>query len=201
MSTMSVSTARSVSNPIRTTTPVATSRLYQSTFASRQRTQSITSPTSTLSPPLRPVPLPKTRPRSNTNYSNRTASPAFSDASFSHSRSSLNLSRPSQFGRPRVPRQSLSSLPRSTPPPTRTSNVRKPYVANPKNKLDVAIGEVVNKLPVNVDINVEVVAETWKDQSGKYWIGSLDPKLCFCRILRSQMVMVRVGGGWTELSK
>ncbi|TCD70502.1 hypothetical protein EIP91_003263 [Steccherinum ochraceum] len=47
----------------------------------------------------------------------------------------------------------------------------------------------------------KVVADTWKDQSGKYWIGSQDPRLCFCRILRSQTVMVRVGGGWAELSK
>lgn len=73
------------------------------------------------------------------------------------------------------------------------------YVANPDNKLDVAVGDVVNNLPVN--INVEVVADTWKDQSGKYWIGGEEPKLCFCRILRSQTVMVRVGGGWMELSK
>jgi hypothetical protein len=77
--------------------------------------------------------------------------------------------------------------------------MRKTYVANPKNKLDVAVGDVVNKLPVN--INIEVVADTWKDQSGKYWIGDQEPKLCFCRILRSQTVMVRVGGGWQELSK
>jgi hypothetical protein len=76
---------------------------------------------------------------------------------------------------------------------------KKAYVANPKNKLDVAVGDVVNKLHVN--INVEVVADTWKDQSGKYWIGDQEPKLCFCRILRSQTVMVRVGGGWQELSK
>jgi len=72
-------------------------------------------------------------------------------------------------------------------------------VANPKNKLDVAIGDVVNKLPIN--INIEVVADTWKDKSGKYWIGDQEPKLCFCRILRSETVMVRVGGGWQELSK
>lgn len=63
----------------------------------------------------------------------------------------------------------------------------------------MAVGDVVNKLPVN--INIEVVADTWKDQSGKYWIGDQDPKLCFCRILRSKTVMVRVGGGWCELSK
>jgi hypothetical protein len=76
---------------------------------------------------------------------------------------------------------------------------RKNYVANPKNKLDMAVGDVVNNLPVG--INIEGVSGSWKDQSGKYWIGDQDPKLCFCRILRSQTVMVRVGGGWTELSK
>lgn len=203
MSMMSVaSTSRSVSNPAPSTTPVATSRLYQSTFASRQRTQSTASPTSMVTPPPKPGIQPKSRPRSNTSHATRTASPAFSEVStFSQSRSSLNLSRASHYPRARVPRQSFSSLSRATPPLPRTSKVRKPYVANPKSKLDMAVGEVVNKLPINVDINVEVVAETWKDQSGKYWIGSQDPKLCFCRILRSQMVMVRVGGGWTELSK
>ena len=64
---------------------------------------------------------------------------------------------------------------------------------------DVAVGAVVNKLPANVTI--EPVLDTWKDESGKYWIGDQEPKLCFCRILRSQTVMVRVGGGWSELSK
>ena len=52
-------------------------------------------------------------------------------------------------------------------------------------------------VPVNI-------AETddWKDQSGRYWIGSKGrAKLCFCRILRSRTVMVRVGGGWVELSR
>jgi hypothetical protein len=63
----------------------------------------------------------------------------------------------------------------------------------------VAVGDVVNQLPVG--INIESVPEGWRDQSGKYWIGNQEPKLCFCRILRSQTVMVRVGGGWTELSK
>lgn len=74
-----------------------------------------------------------------------------------------------------------------------------PYVANPKNKLDVAVGDIVNSLPV--DINIQVAEDGWRDQSGKYWIGGEDAKLCFCRILRSQTVMVRVGGGWMELSK
>lgn len=37
-------------------------------------------------------------------------------------------------------------------------------------------------------------------EAGRYWIGQ-PPKLCYCRILRSRTVMVRVGGGWVELSK
>jgi len=102
----------------------------------------------------------------------------------------------------RAPRQSFPTSNKVQTPPRKTKpQPRKTYIANPKNKLDVAVGDVVNKLPVNVNINVEVVADTWKDQSGKYWIGDQEPKLCFCRILRSQTVMVRVGGGWQELSK
>jgi len=97
----------------------------------------------------------------------------------------------------RAPRQSFPVPTIPTPP--RKPPPKKAYVANPKSKLDMAVGDVVNKLPVN--INVAMVPETWKDQSGKYWIGDQDPKLCFCRILRSRTVMVRVGGGWTELSK
>ncbi|KAG1097369.1 hypothetical protein G6F42_018191 [Rhizopus arrhizus] len=36
---------------------------------------------------------------------------------------------------------------------------------------------------------------------GRYWFGNLNPKLAYCRVLKSKMVMVRVGGGWTELSQ
>jgi len=121
-----------------------------------------------------------------------------SDAS-SHSRSfgPTSLSH-STWGR--APRLSFPTVPRSSTPQSKASQSRKkPYVANPKNKLDVAVGDIVNNLPV--DINIEVVEETWRDQSGKYWLGAEEPKLCFCRILRSQTVMVRVGGGWMELSK
>ncbi|KXN87916.1 hypothetical protein AN958_07926 [Leucoagaricus sp. SymC.cos] len=129
----------------------------------------------------------------------------------SSSRSIMRSSRPSRQSPgggssggstwARAPRNSLSSIlplrahtPKKERPPR-----RKKYVPNPKSKLDVAVGDVVNNLPVG--INVEGLTETWKDQSGKYWIGNQDPKLCFCRILRSQTVMVRVGGGWQELSK
>lgn len=44
--------------------------------------------------------------------------------------------------------------------------------------------------------------DEYKDMIGSYWIGAEGrAKLCFCRILRSRTVMVRVGGGWVELSK
>ncbi|KAF9975380.1 hypothetical protein BGZ73_000988 [Actinomortierella ambigua] len=38
-------------------------------------------------------------------------------------------------------------------------------------------------------------------EDGRYVFGEIEPKVCFCRILRSRKVMVRVGGGWVELSK
>ncbi|CCL99169.1 uncharacterized protein FIBRA_01184 [Fibroporia radiculosa] len=195
------SSGRSVSGPMSSSTT-----LHGSTFSSRQRTSSVSSTTSVKSP-LRQPHLTPSRPRAQTGHAlhtplhtPRTASPALSDASsISISRSNLSQSSTNRSSWARAPRQSFPTITKS-PPRTRPGpSVRKPYIANPKNKLDVAVGDVVNKLPVN--INVEHVADTWKDQSGKYWIGDQDPKLCFCRILRSQTVMVRVGGGWSELSK
>jgi hypothetical protein len=89
----------------------------------------------------------------------------------------------------------------STTPKPSTSG----YIPNPKNKLDVAVGKIVNKLNVNVPIRPvgsDTKVDEWRDESGRYWIGAEGrAKLCFCRILRSRTVMVRVGGGWVELSK
>ncbi|KAG6878256.1 hypothetical protein C0993_010028 [Termitomyces sp. T159_Od127] len=187
----SVSSNRAVSGPFRAS-------VYSSTFASRQRTSSLSN--SHCSPTTIHV-----HSRAQTAQQSRVASPTGSDASpcprsvrNSHTRSSTSLSAASWA---RAPKNSPSSIVHSmsTTPKDQSAMPRKTYVADPKNKLDVAVGDVVNKLPVR--INVEGVADTWKDQSGKYWIGNQDPKLCFCRILRSQTVMVRVGGGWSELSK
>ncbi|CAO1631602.1 unnamed protein product [Sympodiomycopsis kandeliae] len=81
------------------------------------------------------------------------------------------------------------------------------YRANPKSKLDVAVGKIVNKMPVPVQIVHASKApgaratDDWRDESGRYWVGHPDPKLCFCRILRSRTIMVRVGGGWQELTR
>jgi hypothetical protein len=194
-SRISMTSSRSVSNP--------SSTVYGSTFASRQRSTSQVSDAS-VKPPAIPA---SSRPRAHSR-SFRPSSPTGSVAStasrsFMHSsRHSIGQSRPSGTWS-RAPRTSFTAPRASTPSATKRPTgpaKKKAYIANPKNKLDVAVGDVVNRLPVN--INVQHVADTWKDQSGKYWIGDhQDPKLCFCRILRSQTVMVRVGGGWMELSK
>lgn len=193
LSMASVDTTRSVSGPIASASPAFSTSVYGSTFASRQRTASMSASVSSPAP----TPSLKVRPRTQTRSG---VSPTPSEMS---SNSRTNPTRPSSSmsSWARAPRQSFPAANRDQTPPPRRSQLapKKAYVANPKNKLDVAVGDVVNKLPVN--INVEVVADTWKDQSGKYWIGDQEPKLCFCRILRSQTVMVRVGGGWQELSK
>ncbi|KAH7916155.1 hypothetical protein BJ138DRAFT_1053407 [Hygrophoropsis aurantiaca] len=193
LSMLSTASNRSVSGPMAAASP--SSSIYSSTFASRQRTSSLSS---TASPTPVKRPLPTVRPRAQTRS---RASPTPSNASTNahsaagHSRSSSSMSTWA-----RAPRQSFPTASKISTPPKKTQTVpKKTYVANPKIKLDVAVGDVVNKLPVN--ISIEVVADTWKDQSGKYWIGDQEPKLCFCRILRSQTVMVRIGGGWQELSK
>ena len=89
----------------------------------------------------------------------------------------------------------------------RKTSTSKPnhYRPNPKSKLDVAVGMIVNKLPMQINITHASAMESkakeqWQDESGRYWVGHPDPKLCFCRILRSRTVMVRVGGGWQELT-
>ena len=69
------------------------------------------------------------------------------------------------------------------------------YVADPKNELDVQLGLIVNESPFRMKVN-KVQGEV-----GKYWFGEEHPRLVYCRILPSKMVMVRVGGGWAELSK
>ncbi|KIJ70347.1 hypothetical protein HYDPIDRAFT_35741 [Hydnomerulius pinastri MD-312] len=191
LSMVSVDTSRSVSGPMVSASPAPSSSLYSSTFASRQRTTSLSSNVASPGPP----PPPMLRPRAQTRS---RASPTPSDLSANSRTTTRPSSSMSTWAR--APRQSFPTSSRIQTPPRKTQAApKKTYIANPKNKLDVAVGDVVNKLPVN--INVEVVADTWKDQSGKYWIGDQEPKLCFCRILRSQTVMVRVGGGWQELSK
>ncbi|KAJ1308517.1 hypothetical protein OPQ81_004221 [Rhizoctonia solani] len=166
-----ISTSSNVSNGIFG----VSSRLMASTFSSRQRANRSGA---NLSPPMRP--LSRGPSPSPPSYQTPVRGGAWS-----------KTRRPSYGGT--LPRNFKSPTPSPIPKPRRT------YVPNPTNKLDVAVGAVVNQLPV--DISIEASEDNWKDKSGKYWIGDEDPKLCYCRILRSETVMVRVGGGWVELSK
>lgn len=187
------SSARSVSGPAFN----VQSRLYNSTAASRARTTSLSNDT-----PTKPVPpAPKrtmtpVRPRVTSTSTRGRLSPTFSERSIiSYVPGTPSKSPPPKGNFSRAPRMSFGQK----LVPFKPNLVKKTYISNPRSKLDIAVGNVVNKLPV--DITVSPVEEGWKDRSGKYWIGDEDAKLCFCRILRSQTVMVRVGGGWVELSK
>ncbi|KAJ9476929.1 GAR domain-containing protein [Pseudozyma hubeiensis] len=103
------------------------------------------------------------------------------------------------------PRKVSSSSLHATPVRHASNHCR----SSPRNALDVAIGEIVNRLPISVSIKNASLADSapssripaLQDLSGQYWIGDPDPRLCFCRILPSNTVMVRVGGGWQELSE
>ncbi|KAF8592354.1 hypothetical protein K439DRAFT_1400097 [Ramaria rubella] len=170
--------------------PSGSSSLFNTTFASRQRTSSLASIQSATASPFKRPMSPISRPQL---ASKRPGSPAFSETS-GHSLAST----PSRSTWSRAPRQSFGTVPRNFQV-HETSTKRKAYVANPRSKLDVAVGNVVNNF--RLPVTIQAAGEGWRDQSGKYWIGDADPKLCFCRILRSHTVMVRVGGGWSELSK
>ena len=112
---------------------------------------------------------------------------------------------------------SIANIPRSSRAVNTTR--RAMYVPDGRSKLDVAVGRIVNELKVNYKrmlchtngfrwtyrssrSGLDTDDDVWEDQSGKYWIGAEGhARVYFCRILRSRMVMVRVGGGWVELSK
>ena len=172
---LKLSKKRSVSGPLGD----PNSTLHKSTFSSRQRTTSITASDLPVTP-TKPA-FSGARSPFKTPKPLRPPSPTHSEAS------SINTKARSISGYSKGTRSSFSQTPK---PPVPRPPVRKPYVANPKNKLDVAVGNVVNKMAVNVPIQA-VSSTNWEDKSGKYWIGDdEEAKLCFCRILRSQTVMV-----------
>jgi hypothetical protein len=93
---------------------------------------------------------------------------------------------------------SKSSSTRSRPSISSRSGHRNPrqlYIPDPANVLDVEVGRIINESPYQISIKA-VPGEV-----GRYWFGDVQPKLAYCRILKSSMVMVRVGGGWTELTQ
>lgn len=108
----------------------------------------------------------------------------------------MRLTSPQQLHQPSKSATQIKSL---RPHATNSSTVVKKaplnsYVADPANDLDIEIGRIVNETPYRVKVKM-VPGEV-----GRYKFGNLD-KSAYCRVLKSKMVMVRVGGGWTELSQ
>lgn len=60
------------------------------------------------------------------------------------------------------------------------------YIADPRSDLDMEIGRIVNRVPYKVEL------EMMPGEAGRYRFGD---KIVYCRILKSRLVMVRVGGG------
>jgi hypothetical protein len=73
--------------------------------------------------------------------------------------------------------------------------------------LDVAIAQVVNESPLVIHVHKGCKSDGFDTSMkpsalpGRYWFGEMDPsrKAALCR-LRGSQVVVRVGGGWQDLS-
>jgi hypothetical protein len=93
----------------------------------------------------------------------------------------------------------MTKRPSKTPISASSSSSRlsqsRVYVPDPKSELDMQLGRIINESPYRLMVKM-VPGEV-----GKYWFGDEKPRLVYCRILPSKLVMVRVGGGWVELSK
>ncbi|ORZ24664.1 hypothetical protein BCR42DRAFT_446584 [Absidia repens] len=83
----------------------------------------------------------------------------------------------------------------SSPLPPSPISASFSYKVDRENSLDVQIGQVLKNQPYRLKVKMV------PGQVGKYWIGNTNPRLVYCRILKSKVVMVRVGGGWVELSQ
>ncbi|GAA5907905.1 hypothetical protein JCM6882_001522 [Rhodosporidiobolus microsporus] len=155
-------------------------RRVPSSASRRDSTASVSSSVNLFSPPMQRI------SSTSTTSSSRRDSLASSVSSVSGSlRRSSYSSRKSVGALAKSPRPGTI---RSTPP-------RRTQAYRPKdNKLDRAVGDIVNSLSIHVPI--AVADGKWTDDSGVYLIGG---RLVFCRILRSKQVMCRTGGGWENL--
>lgn len=158
----------------------------------------------TSTPVLKQPPSPKTMqstPRYMTGY-NRTTKPSFtstntpaiSPASATAARTSTRRSTAGSIS-PTARRVAARQVAAQESRQRVTVKTPENYISDPKNDLDVALGDILNDSPYKIQVKM-VPGEV-----GKYWFGNINPKLAYCRILRSRMVMVRVGGGWVELSQ
>ncbi|CAK9781086.1 hypothetical protein CC85DRAFT_325599 [Cutaneotrichosporon oleaginosum] len=92
----------------------------------------------------------------------------------------------------------------SEPPISASGRKPKFMPAREKSTLDAAVQNVLKELDMKVPIVPagRLSPDEWKGESGRYWIGhGARARMCFCRILESKTVMVRVGGGWCELTR
>ncbi|GAA5798437.1 hypothetical protein HPULCUR_003840 [Helicostylum pulchrum] len=141
------------------------------------------------------------RDRADSSLTRQRLSPTASSSSNSSKGSVNRLNTNRSTGRylaPPLQHQPSKSATHVKPKAARVTVPKPPlnsYVADPHNDLDIEIGRIVNETPYRVKVKM-VPGEV-----GRYWFGNLNPKLAYCRVLKSKMVMVRVGGGWTELSQ
>jgi len=153
-------------------------------------------------------------PRSNTNRTRTNSTSSNSSYRLSVLRANSTTPTSSRAGAPSrshsrsrsiTPANSLKKRTKKSPtPPAPPVNLPSgpirvfipvnDYIPDPKDKLDVEVARIVNKCPRSIKV-------TKAEGEGKYWFGEVIPKLCYCRYLRSGVIMVRVGGGWQELSK
>ncbi|KAI8977077.1 hypothetical protein BDF20DRAFT_913451 [Mycotypha africana] len=91
--------------------------------------------------------------------------------------------------------QDSSSTSATTVTTVTIAKANQDYVPDPNNELDVRLSYIVN------NSNYRIRVKNVPNQVGKYWFGEVNPRLVYCRVLPSKMVMVRVGGGWVELTK
>ncbi|CAG8461490.1 17795_t:CDS:2 [Acaulospora morrowiae] len=136
--------------------------------------------------------------RSSTRPPSRnTLTPKTSSSSLRTGRYRTADSRPSSktpTGRTPSPNIGTPGSPRRPPIRLLPHSVNN-YVPDPDDQLDVEVARIVNACPVKIKVSMV------EGESGKYMFGEVEPKLCYCRILRSRMVMVRVGGEHANLEQ
>lgn len=125
------------------------------------------------------TPTRRDRASSIQNRNGLDTSPAFSHPTGASSRKSTFASSPT-----------LS-------PSTLFTKTKQRYKSNPNSVIDVALGKVINDFPGIVC--AKAAENNTQSESGMYWIGDVNPKLYFCRILRSKNIFLRTGGGWLNL--
>ncbi|POY71023.1 hypothetical protein BMF94_5948 [Rhodotorula taiwanensis] len=97
---------------------------------------------------------------------------------------------------PQLSLSSRSARKSSVRTPLNPSKARRQSLRHASSStLQAAVSAVMQQLPF---VSIEVADGRLTEESGVYLIGG---RTCFLRLLASKQVMVRVGGGWLELSQ